>query len=303
MKKRIKQDDGVVVTTVPFPVLPMVKSFCVPARIKAAALPLLLSIACFLPVQAESDSSLFGTEAERLVSRGMRHYNNQDYGSAFRCFRQAAETGDAYAQYNLALCYHKGEGVEKDLREAKMWYREAAEQGYVYAQYSLAEFCRCGDGGEKDMSEAVKWYRAAAQQGHPGAQYSLGTCYANGQGVFKDVAEAEKWYRKAAEQGDETSREALRKLGKEKKMAEAYALVLVQKGREFVRKKKYGQAVECLRKAAEQGNADAQLALAACYEFGRGTKKNREKARYWYEKAAEKGHYRAKQKVQEMGWE
>lgn len=34
------------------------------------ALPLLLSVVCSLQVQAESDSSLFGTEAERLVSRG-----------------------------------------------------------------------------------------------------------------------------------------------------------------------------------------------------------------------------------------
>lgn len=296
------------------------------------ALPLLLSIACFLPVQAESDSALFGTEAERLVSRGMRHYNNQDYGSAFRCFRQAAETGDAYAQYNLALCYHKGEGVEEDLREAKRWYRAAAEQGYVYAQYSLAEFCRCGDGGEKDMSEAVKWYRAAAQQGHsgaqnslgrcyengsgvqknaveavkwyraaaqqghPGAQYSLGNCYVNGQGVFKDVAEAEKWYRKAAEQGDETSREALQKLQKEKNMPVADELI--SKGEAFLENQEYKDAVECFLVAAQMRNAHAMYYLGLCYEKGLGVKKNSLAAQLYYGDALALGD-----KDAEKGWE
>ena len=43
--------------------------------------------------------------------------------------------------------------------------------------------------------------------------------------------------------------------------------------------------------------------VAMRYEYGMGTKKNMEKARYWYKKAAEEGHYRSKQKMQEMGWE
>lgn len=252
MKKRIKQDDGVVVTTVPFPVLPMVKSFCVPARIKAAALPLLLSIACFLPVQAESDSSLFGTEAERLVSRGLRHYNNQDYGAAFRCFRQAAETGDAYAQYNLGLCYHKGEGVEKNLREAKKWYRKAADQGYVYAQYCLAELRHRGEDGEKDVSEAMRWYHAAAEQGY------------------------------------EPAKEALRNLENEKELSQADDLV--SKGKTFLDNQEYHDAVECFRIAAQMRNAQAMYYLGLCYEKGLGVDKNPLAAQTYYGDALALGY-------------
>lgn len=42
-----------------------------------------------------------------------------------------AEQGDAEAQYNLALMYSNGEGVNKDNSEAEYWYRKAVEQGIV----------------------------------------------------------------------------------------------------------------------------------------------------------------------------
>tara|TARA_B110000305_G_C19035619_1_gene445800 strand:+ start:375 stop:584 length:210 start_codon:yes stop_codon:yes gene_type:complete len=38
-----------------------------------------------------------------------------------------ATQGNAFAQYNLALMYRKGEGVPKDDKEAVKWYRLAAD--------------------------------------------------------------------------------------------------------------------------------------------------------------------------------
>ena len=58
-----------------------------------------------------------------------------------------------------------------------------------------------------------------------------------------------------------------------------------------------------LKAAREVGDRVSYFQVAYRYEYGMGTKKNMEKARYWYKKAAEKGHYRSKQKLQEMGWE
>ena len=226
------------------------------------ALPLLLSVVCSLQVQAESDSSLFGTEAERLVSRGLRHYNNQDYGAAFRCFRQAAETGDAYAQYNLGLCYHKGEGVEKNLREAKKWYRKAADQGYVYAQYCLAELRHRGEDGEKDVSEAMRWYHAAAEQGY------------------------------------EPAKEALRNLENEKELSQADDLV--SKGKTFLDNQEYHDAVECFRIAAQMRNAQAMYYLGLCYEKGLGVEQDAAEAEKWIRKAAEQGHADALQALQKI---
>ena len=52
-------------------------------------------------------------------------------------WRQAAEQGHAEAQYNLGVCYEKGEGVAQDSSEAVKWFRQAAEQGVAEAQFWL----------------------------------------------------------------------------------------------------------------------------------------------------------------------
>ena len=51
--------------------------------------------------------------------------------------RQAADQGDAEAQYNLGVIYNNGEGVPKDDAEAVRWFQLAAEQGYAKAQFEL----------------------------------------------------------------------------------------------------------------------------------------------------------------------
>ena len=51
--------------------------------------------------------------------------------------RKAAEQGDAGAQYNLSVCYRKGEGVLRDMGQAVGWLRKAAEQGHAQAQEVL----------------------------------------------------------------------------------------------------------------------------------------------------------------------
>ncbi|TNI10976.1 hypothetical protein CF134_19790 [Aeromonas salmonicida] len=50
---------------------------------------------------------------------------------------QAAEQGDASAQYNLGGMYYYGRGVPQDYKQAITWFHKAAEQGIAIAQYSL----------------------------------------------------------------------------------------------------------------------------------------------------------------------
>ena len=50
----------------------------------------------------------------------------------------AAQQGSAPAQYNLALLYLRGTGVERDEAEAARWMRSAADQGLVVAQEKLS---------------------------------------------------------------------------------------------------------------------------------------------------------------------
>lgn len=40
-----------------------------------------------------------------------------------------AYKGYAPTQYDLGVCYEKGEGVPQDLKKAMRWYRKAAQQG------------------------------------------------------------------------------------------------------------------------------------------------------------------------------
>ncbi|NLN92153.1 MAG: sel1 repeat family protein [Candidatus Hydrogenedens sp.] len=78
--------------------------------------------------------------------------------------KKSAEAGDSQAQYNLAISYYRGQGVEKDKAEAVRWFRKAAEQGHSKAQFVLA-WCYCqGDGIEEDEEEASKWLIKAANQ-------------------------------------------------------------------------------------------------------------------------------------------
>ena len=51
-------------------------------------------------------------------------FGSQD---AVNLFRKAAEKGHASAQYELAECYFKGKGVEKNFSEAQYWYGKAAD--------------------------------------------------------------------------------------------------------------------------------------------------------------------------------
>ena len=65
------------------------------------------------------------------------------------------------------------------------------------------------------------------------------------------------------------------------------------KGYSAYQKKDYTEAVKWWRKAAEQGNADAQYSLGVCYFFGHGVTKDEAEAVKWLRKAAGLGHREA----------
>ena len=83
--------------------------------------------------------------------------------------KQAAEQGDAAAQYYLGLMYANGKGVAQNNAEAKYWFTLAAYQRNADAQFYLGLLCDLA----QDLAEAVKWYTKAAEQGHKKAQYAL----------------------------------------------------------------------------------------------------------------------------------
>ena len=80
-------------------------------------------------------------------------------------YRKAADQGFAKAQFNLGVCYKKGQGVPQSFKEAVRWCRKAADQGLANAQGFMGMSFEHGQGVEQSLDEALKWYRLAAAQG------------------------------------------------------------------------------------------------------------------------------------------
>ena len=196
---------------------------------------------------------------------------------AFSWYRKVAEQGLALAQYNLAYMYYRGEGVERNFQKAFEWFHKVAEQGLALAQYNLAVMYYNGKWRERSFGEAFEWYRRAAEQGYAPAQYNLAIMHYNGAGIEKNIQEAFSWYRRAAEQGYAKAQ---------------YNLAIMHYNGAGI-EKNIQEAFSWYRRAAEQGYAKAQYNLAQMYYHGEGIEKNLQEAHYWVHKASEQGHARA----------
>lgn len=126
---------------------------------------------------------------------------------AAKWFRNAADQGNADAQYYLGQMFRSGQGILQGYSEAARWFRKAAEQGHVLAQYILGLMNSMGQGVPQDLSEAERWFRKAAEQGHDDAQSNLGVMYITGTAVSRDYVLAHMWFILAAISGNETGRQ------------------------------------------------------------------------------------------------
>jgi TPR repeat protein len=63
-----------------------------------------------------------------------------DEQKAFKLYQKAAKLSNKLAQYNLALMYEDGSGVEKNIDQAIYWFKKSAEQGDQDAQIKLNEY-------------------------------------------------------------------------------------------------------------------------------------------------------------------
>ncbi len=116
-----------------------------------------------------------------------------DFKTALHEFTIAAEEGLDLAQYNLAILYFTGQGVEVDMAEAFRWTEAAAQQGHVAAQFNLGSLYYSGDGTGTDKDKAVEMFGKAAKAGHPSAALLLANMFADGDHVNKDSVQAHAW--------------------------------------------------------------------------------------------------------------
>lgn len=229
----------------------------------------------------------------------------KDYALAAFWIRKAAEQGHVDAQDELASLYYNGQGVSQDYSQAAIWWRKAAEQGEANSQYNLGLAYNNGQGVPQDYAQAVVWLRKVAEQGKGNAsapdwirkvkeqicaraQDALGRAYAYGHGVPQDYTQAAAWYRQAADLGDADAQEDLGDLYDNGGVLKPVngpsggnkVLVRDDGGGEFP--KDYSLAAIWYRKAAEQGDANAQNSLGILYDNGQGVPQDYAEAYFWY---------------------
>ena len=116
-----------------------------------------------------------------MCQEAVEQYEKGDYMKAFEYWTKAAELGDAWAHYNLALLYQRGEGVEKSRSKKIHHLEEAAIGGHPKARYNLG----CDEWHNGNTERAVKHFIISATQGFDNSMNALVDAYKMGE-VSKD---------------------------------------------------------------------------------------------------------------------
>lgn len=203
---------------------------------------------------------------------------------AAELFGRAAEKGHKRAQINLGLLYLRGQGVQRDLIQARAWLEKAAADGDPYALYALARAMSESMGAASaDPVRAANLFRQAAEKGHPLAALRYGMALAEGNGVKRDPVAAQRWLVHAQDSGVP---EAALALGDMTARSPA--------SRDKAANEKILQiAITWFEAAARAGVPSAQFKLANAYFAGAGVARDLVQAQLWYARAAQQGQVEA----------
>eukprot|EP00985_Skeletonema_marinoi_P018674 scaffold10482_cov89-Skeletonema_marinoi.AAC.4 len=139
-----------------------------------------------------------------MVQMGLRRYEDGDYDSAFKYVNKAAELGDAGGHYQVAMFYHEGTGVEKDMKKKVYHLEQAAIGGHAGARYNLG----CVEEGNGRMDRAIKHWIIAAKLGYDASLDALKGGYEDGLVSKEDFAAALRAHQAAIETTKSPQREA-----------------------------------------------------------------------------------------------
>jgi TPR repeat protein len=146
------------------------------------------------------DISLAIAGQDEDFAAGMISYRRSDFATAMPHLRKAADAGHAEAQAVLAAILDATDADE----EAVTYYRKAAEAGNLDGVFGLATMYASGDGIKKDIQQARSLLIRAAEGGHKEATWLLAQAYIRGELGFsedqRNGPEALKWIALAADQ-------------------------------------------------------------------------------------------------------
>lgn len=135
----------------------------------------------------------------KLLGRGTQGKNSAENSVDIGALKAAADSGDAEAQHQLAICYRGGEGVTKDQQKGDELDRLSAENGCTEAQFGLSTSYLV----QGQLEESFFWAEKAANGGQFKGLYLLGLAYKTGQLLLSnmeiDLDLAEKCFRIGAD--------------------------------------------------------------------------------------------------------
>ncbi len=177
--------------------------------------------------------------------------------------------------------------------------RDSAEAGKPEAQFLLSQICL----QNKDFEGMVHWLLQASAKGLADALDALGHCYEKGQGVPRDLVAALEHYDRAVQAGSSFAAwhkaELLYKSKKGPDSQDQICELLVTAARANVvpalravgylamqLESSRGLAIECLRKAALQGDPASSFNLGWCLQQGWCGDESKHEAAVWLQQAA-----------------
>jgi TPR repeat protein len=166
------------------------------------------------PMLVEPACARTGAEIAAVFDSGVAAYDAGDYPKAFQIWWDLRYE-DIAAMRNLGMMLRKGQGVEKDPKQAKELFLRAARAGLPTAQADLADMLLKGEGAAPDLADALPLLQAAAAAHHPLAQFQLGQLYETGAPplVPQNLDVARQLYAAAAEHGVKDAADRLRVVG------------------------------------------------------------------------------------------
>ncbi len=246
----------------------------------------------------------------------------KDYVKALEWMKKSAELGNSAACSNVALYYKEGRGVDKDEKEAVAWYEKAAAGGNTE---DLAICYYRGMGVERDYQKAMELFLRSLTSGVVNvaddaneAYWYIGSMYRDGLGVKQDYTASLEWFTRGIEAGDPdccfaAARQYMKGQGTEKDPDRALALCEEATDKSGYACRKLGdmyrdgdlmdknieKAIYYYEKGCGKGDRSCFGRMGDVYAEGTGVEPDYQKALEYYEKGAELGSVYC---VGNMGW-
>lgn len=208
------------------------------------------------------------------------NYHNGFYDKAYPDIQKIAQDGNPKALYYLGLMNLKGNGVKINNKQGLKYLKQSAKMGYVPAAIFMGQYAL---NIEDSPQQALNWYSIAAKKGNIDGYMYLAASYLNGLGTKVSKEKARRNVLNAAKKGSTYAQNAL--------------------AERFLRSRHRGErrmGYIWLKKAAENGQPDAQYELG--YQLLKGPKRyaDPKKAYYYLSLAAKQNHIKAQKTLSEM---